>query len=44
MITANQALNDFKDTNNVIVDDKFFEFDTEHYENHILAAKPWRKE
>ena len=44
MITANQALNDFKNSNNVIVEDKFFEFDTEHYEKNILAERPWRKE
>ena len=43
MISANQALNDFKNSNNVIVEDKFFNFDEEHYDNVILAQRPWKK-
>lgn len=44
MITASQGLSDFKSSHNVIVQDNFFEFDTDHYENNVLSGKPWRKE
>lgn len=44
MISSSQALNDFKKANNVVVQDEFFEFDTEQYEKNVLAGRPWRKE
>lgn len=44
MIDSKTALNDFKKANNVIVQDEFFEFDTDHYEKKVLAERPWRKE
>ena len=44
MDSRSKALNRLKKENNVIVKDNFFEFDTEKYENEILAKRPWRSE
>jgi hypothetical protein len=44
MNDTKSSLTKFKAANDVIVQDEFFEFDTEHYENKVLAERPWRKE
>ena len=43
MITPKQALNDFISSNKVIVDDQFYDFNTEEYDK-MLDARPWKKE